>query len=83
MISSVGQYLCTVAQNEKTVMSQPLDHPFIVSTVSVKGFRAALRVLFGGIQIVTRVQGSPAALKVVLSGDYTPAEKEPAQKGST
>lgn len=52
-----------------------IDDPFITTTIRPKGWRAALAVLLGRYEIVVRVDGEPAAYRVVFRGDYSPDDE--------
>ena len=57
---------------EKEIAGHEVDDPFITSTIRPKGWRVAWAVLLGRYRLRVIVDGTPAAYRVVFTGDYTP-----------
>lgn len=70
-VTNEGQYSLVVKENNNILDKKSLDDPFITTIIRVRGWRAAWLALRGRLEFVVRVDGTPAASRVVFMGDYT------------
>lgn len=76
-IGDAQQFQLVVYENEKPMSEQGLFDPFIRTTIQLKGWRAAWRVLFGGVTYKIHINGTREAVKAIFDGNYKPLPETP------
>jgi hypothetical protein len=65
----------------ETVHRLKIHDPFIRTTTTVRGFAAAWKCLFGGLRVVTRINGSNGAMSAVMMLDPKELARFDSQRG--
>lgn len=76
-VNSEKQFTVHIWENDHLLNSLEIDDPFVHSTIVPKGWRTALRVLFGRCKFRVVVGGSRKAVANVFTSDYTPFPEGP------
>lgn len=63
------QFEVTVRVDHKIVHNQKIHDPFVRTTTTIRGLKAAWRCLFGGLCVTTCVDGSHGAMSAVMMLD--------------
>jgi hypothetical protein len=64
------QFSWRMYEEDKQVNGGDLDDPFIRTTIRLKGFKTAWKILWSGLKLNVRVDGTRAAHNVIFRGDY-------------